>query len=182
MKLAAWAVCLGLGVVALPAQAFERQWHLGIGVGVGVLPDVSGAGAPFGESFGPPVLGAHTAYGLSDLFDWRLELTHGLHALSPGVSERSHLVSAATGLSYKLDVIEWIPYLGVLVGYHGRLGGPDLPGADEGRHDLGASLLLGLDHAISRDLVIGVQLRYSRTLDELDTVTGFLRVEHTWGF
>ncbi len=182
MKWAAWAVCVGLGVAASDAQAFERQWHLGVGLGVGQLPDVSGSGAPFGESLGPPVVGAHTAYGLSDIFDWRLELTWGLHALHPEVSDRSHLVSAATGLSYKLDVIEWIPYLGALVGYHGRFAGPALPGGDEGRHDVGASLILGLDHAVSRDLVIGVQLRYSRTLSELDYFTGLLRVEHTWGF
>lgn len=189
-------VCLGalLSLVTSSSisQAFERQWHLGAGLGLGGFGRVAGSSVPFSDDgLKLPMVGAHAAYGLSDMFDARLELTWGLHSLdgSPDVVdpelEQTHVVSAATGLSYKLDVIEWIPYLGLLAGYYGYFGGPALasdglkPG---GGGDLGASLILGLDHALSRDVAVGVQLRYHRLLAGEDYFTAQLRVEHTWGF
>ena len=189
----AWVgALLALSTASPAAQAFERQWHLGGGLGLGGFGKVEGSSVPLsGEGLKLPMVGAHAGYGISDVFDVRLELTWGLHSLdgSPEVVdpelEQTHVVSAATGLAYKLDVIEWIPYLGLLVGYYGYCGGPAL-GSDGlepgGGSDLGASLILGLDHALSRDVAVGVQLRYHRLLAGEDYFTAQLRVEHTWGF
>ncbi|MCA9628938.1 MAG: outer membrane beta-barrel protein [Myxococcales bacterium] len=186
---AALMSCLGWGEAA---HAFERQWHLGAGVGVAGFPSIENSYVPLnGESLRPPAVGVYTAYGISDYFDWRLELTWGLHSLDGAPEqpiadfETTHVVSASSGLSYKLDVIDWIPYLGVMLGYYGYFGGPHLTsdGLAEGAgSDLGASLVLGLDHALNRDFAVGVQLRYDRLLSGEDYFIGQLRFEHTWGF
>ena len=184
-------LAMGVAWVA-PAQAFERQWHLGAGLGVANFPQIENSGAPFnGESLKPPAVGLYTAYGISDYFDWRLELTWGLHSLDGAPEEpvadleTTHVVSASSGLSYKLDVIDWIPYLGLMVGYYGYFGGPHLTSdglAEGGGSDAGASLILGLDHAVNRDFAVGIQLRYDRLLSGQDYFIGQLRFEHTWGF
>lgn len=129
-------LAVGLVCLASPARAFEKQWHLGGGLGVA---------APGSYDAGP-ALGVHGAYGLSDVFDLRLELQASHH-------ERSVLplwfYGARAGLAYKLDVIEWIPYAGISAGGFviTRGGGPLL------RPSVGA--LAGLDYAVSRHFGVG---------------------------
>ncbi len=74
MRRAAFVLGVGLSLAlsAAPrsADAFEREWHLGVGGGVA-------SGTELGMS---PALSAYAAYGLSDVFDARLELTaRGFH-------------------------------------------------------------------------------------------------------
>jgi len=47
------------------ARAFEREWHVGGGVGITAYPHHYSAG---------PSLGLNAAYGISDVFDLKLEL------------------------------------------------------------------------------------------------------------
>ena len=81
------------------ARAFERQWHVGGGLG---------AASESGRYDERLVLGLHGAYGISDVFDARLEL-QGSHD-DFGIPEWLYLARA--GLAYKLDVLQWIPYVG----------------------------------------------------------------------
>lgn len=120
------------------ASAFERQWHVGGGVG---LATESG-----GYDIGP-VLGVHGAYGISDVFDVRLELQASRNDLA-GFPVWFYATRA--GLAYKLDVLQWIPY-----------GGPSA-GAffvtwSDGtllRPCVGA--FVGLDYAVSEHVGIGL--------------------------
>src|SRR3954470_12003559 len=78
------------------ARAFEREWHVGGGVGFTAYPSYYGLG---------PSLGLHAAYGLSDVFDLKLELlgaSHSYQANAASPSERGASYSAVAGLSYKL--------------------------------------------------------------------------------
>src|SRR5689334_12592778 len=104
---AAAASCLAF---AAPAAAFEREWHVGGKLGGAAL-----KGAPLG-----PAVNVHGAYGLSDMFDAVLEVTASRHGWSNGTD----VFSAAAGLAYKIDVLQWTPYLGLLGGYYHYAGKP----------------------------------------------------------
>ncbi len=57
------------------ARAFERERHVGGGVGITAYPHYYGAG---------PSLGLHAGYGISDVFDLKLELLGSSHSYSAG--------------------------------------------------------------------------------------------------
>jgi hypothetical protein len=169
-------VVLGIGLESGRAFAFEGQWHLGGGVGAGWFADS-------GTSPGP-VLGLHAAYGLSDTFDAKLE---GLGALHQHDDQRLGLLGVSAGLSYKIDVIQWIPYVGVQVGYY-RLTGAVRPGGLNG-HEIGMSVDLGMDYAPIRSFAAGLALRYHgflsdplASLGDAPYLSALLRAEFRWGW
>jgi hypothetical protein len=175
-SLAAAATLLPLMLGSGPVNAFERQWHVGGAVGAGFFSDP--------ETKAGPLVGLYGAYGLSDMFDAKLELNGATHGHTDG---RVNLVSVSAGLAYKVDIIEWIPYFGAQVGYY-YLSGDVLPG-ELGNHEVGLSLELGLDYALSRATAAGVGLRYHGFLhDPMSSLAdapywgGLLRLEHRWGW
>ena len=174
MKLAVllgFGMACGLVCAATPAHAFEREWHLGGGVGVS-----SGNGLKMS-----PALSAYAAYGLSDVFDARVELTaRGYHL---GASENPNAFSAMAGVVYKLDVLSWVPWAGVYAGY---LGFGDVPraGSSFRQHDVALGLGAGLDYAFSRNFGLGVTLRMDQALVHTAATTfdALLRAEYRWGW
>lgn len=165
-----WALALASGaLLARPAHAFERQWRVGAGVGI-----ASASGASFG-----PAVGAHAAYGVSDVFDLHLELTGSSHWPSAG-APRDFAVGAL-GVAYKLDVLEWIPY--ALVGAGGAV--EQRAGELEARVAPALSAGGGLDYLAWRELAFGVQLRGHWLLVETESspyAVGLLRAEYRWGW
>jgi hypothetical protein len=163
----------GLATIGTPraALAFEREWHLGAGAGIS-----SGSGLSTS-----PAIGAYAAYGLSDVFDFRAELTGRGYQI--GASRDPHSLSAAAGLAYKLDVLRWVPWAGVYVGYVGFLKQPR-EGLPFARHDAAIGLGFGLDYAASRQLGLGVTLRYDDALTQAGATNfdALLRVEYRWGW
>jgi len=159
------------------ARAFEREWHVGGGVGITAYPNYYGAG---------PSLGLNAAYGISDVFDLKLELLGSSHSYSSGSSPSEHgqAYSAVAGLSYKLDILQWIPYGAALVGFQ-HIAGP-LPISEPFRRDDAiVAVVLGLDYAATRNFGLGVSLRTNfllSTLDEGEAFTTMLRAEYHWGF
>lgn len=139
---------------AARAHAYEEQWHFGGGVGAGEF--VNG-GHPMA-----PMLGVHVAYDVSDMFDFRLELGGSQHEFLPERATR--LYSASAGVVYKLDVLEWVPYAGILGGYHAFSGGPWPRHLKQ--HEFGVSIPLGLDYTLSRTFGLGVQIAYHGFLSD----------------
>ena len=175
MRLAAgvFGVGLGLGLSSISgsAQAFEREWHLGAAAGVS-----HGQGLELS-----PALGAYAAYGLSDVFDARLEVTaRGYHV---GDELNPNALSAMLGVTYKLDVLRWVPWAGVYAGYLGFLEPPSLELPFK-QHDVALGVGLGLDYGVSRNFGLGVTLRFDDALGRADTGTfdGLLRAEYRWGW
>src|SRR5436305_867791 len=83
-------------LVTRPAHAFEREWHTGAGLGVSVYPHYYRVG---------PAFGLQAAYGISDVFDLKLELLGSQHSYFAGPKSPSQWaapLSIAGGLSYKL--------------------------------------------------------------------------------
>lgn len=128
-----------------------------------------------------PAIAAYAAYGLSDVFDARLELTaRGYHL---GSAQNPNALSAMAGLAYKLDVLRWVPWAGVYAGYLNFLEAPPASVPFKQR-DVALGLGLGLDYAFSRQVAAGVTLRFDQALTRSSTNTfdALLRVEYRWGF
>jgi hypothetical protein len=183
--LLAGGVWLAVGAAASHAQAFEREWHLGAAVG-------TASGKRLSLS---PALGIYGAYGLSDVFDVRLEVT----ALGYGLAEKQdpYAISSSAGLVYKLDVLRWVPWAGVYAGYLTFLKEPrplvkdPLPGSNEpqveisyNQRDVTLGFGVGLDYAFSRNFGLGVTLRGDNSLGaaRLSTYQSLLRAEYRWGW
>ena len=147
-RLAGLSLALALSGAPRLARAYEEQWHLGGGVGAA---EFVGSDTPIA-----PMLGVHAAYDVSDMFDIRLELGAAQHEIVDG--EPTRLYSAAAGVVYKLDVLEWVPYVGILGGYYAFSGGA-WP-AHLKQRELGLSIPLGLDYTFSRTFGVGAQIRY----------------------
>jgi hypothetical protein len=158
------------------AGAFERQWHIGGGAGIAMFadPDTSAGSA----------LGVHGAYGISDVFDLKLDLLTSSHTIE---SDRMRLFAGTAGIAYKMDVVRWVPYFGIQFGYY-RLGGDQRPG-ENAIHEPGMSIDLGLDYAVKRHFGLGLQLRYHgflsdpmSSLGDAPLFTGLLRAEYRFGW
>jgi hypothetical protein len=170
------AVTLFAALVPAEAAAYERQWHAGASFGyaiVGQEEAYSGLGG-----------GLHLTYGLTDAFNAMLETDFTLH---PGGDLT--VLSAALGPAYVLDILEWVPYGGILIGAydiwrHSDCGGVDQPSCHAAH--LGFSVPLGLDYQLSRSFAIGGQVRYHFLLagegDPSSYFTAFARAEFIWGF
>jgi hypothetical protein len=164
---------LTLGLCLLsssPALAFEREWHLGAGAGVAFPP---------GEYAMGPELAVHGAYGVSDVFDIRLELAGAKHAHD--VLPDATVLSGAAGLAYKLDIIEWVPYGGVLAGY---LWSDQDPLVLDGlAPSVTLGLIVGLDYGFSRHFALGIAYREDFMLRDGSAYGSlFLRGEYRWGW
>jgi hypothetical protein len=177
--LAALAVLLE----ARDARAFEREWHVGGGIGVTTYPHYYTTG---------PALGLNGSYGISDVFDVKLELLGSLNTYTPPKSaqsrapesERAAPWSAVAGLSYKVDVLQWIPYGALLVGYQ-HIGGRLPVGEPFRRDDALAAIVLGLDYAATRSFGLGASIRSDLLLTSPERGAAFtpmLRAEYHWGF
>jgi hypothetical protein len=152
--------------VAPRAAAFEREWHVGGGLGGAVAP---------GYSFGP-ALNAYGAYGISDAFDVRLEL-------SSSILDRAATATAFYSLkavfAYKIDVIQWIPWVGVSAG---------LLGSGKGKWPFesvqpSAGLIAGLDYAWTRHFGLGLCATGDYGFNEAAVYgAGFLRAEYHFGW
>jgi hypothetical protein len=171
------AVLLATVAFTTTSHAFERQWHVGGGLGAAGI-----SGLPFKPG---PAAGLHAAYGISDVFDLHLEGSLSRHEFELDASPELFW-TANFGAVYKLDVIEWIPYGGLGFGYHAFLGSlpesvepsPETAGFD-------ASLVLGVDYALRRNFGLGFQFRQMLYLEDMSAGTfsiGLFRAEYRWGF
>lgn len=163
-----WLVLFATG----SAWGFDNQWHLGAGAGI--------AAQERDPSLGPGFV-IHGAYGLSDLFDARLELLNSWHGSSP-------MGAALLGLTYKLDVIQVIPWGGLAVG--GYFFSDALTGKGRSNFEPGAAALLGIDYAWAREwgASLALGMHFMPLIDDnrsplaLRYTTFLLRFEHRWGW
>src|SRR5262245_25828135 len=155
------------------ADAYERQWHAGVGAGYALVNVYDSTAHGFGG-------GLHLTYGLTDAFNAMLEADVTLHPSSDLV-----IAGAAVGPAYVLDVLQWVPYLGLLVGgydvwSHSDLcGTPDQPPCHAAH--LGIGVPIGLDYQITRSFAVGAQVRYTLMLfgesSPINYLTAFARAE-----
>jgi hypothetical protein len=164
---------LAVSLAAPRARAFEREWHLGGGLGLA---------AANGYQLGPAA-NLYAAYGISDVFDVRLELAASRHTLlhvpDATAPDNAFIYGGKLALAYKLDVIQWIPYLALTAGYL-RVTERVAP-FTLGQPTVG--LLAGLDYAVSRNFGLGVAGSYDYAFHPgAAYASGFLRAEYRFGF
>jgi|SRR5688572_18332095 len=164
-------VTLALWLPSPTAHAFEEQWHVGGGIGA-----VSASESRLGLG---PAVNLYGAYGLDDMFDVKLDFSASSHAfeVAGGTMERRGIYTGTLGISYKLDVIEWIPYFGVQLGWLHS----DLPeDLDMGSSGWLLGGMIGLDYAITSSWGVGVVNQYHMPLEGGGLVSLFLRTEYRW--
>ncbi len=179
----ALATAIATVLLAAPrrADAYERQWHAGIGLGYAV---VSSAGAKSGLGGG-----LHLTYGLSDTFNLLVEADFTAHPAAKGVL----VPSASAGLAYVFDVLQWVPYVGAMAGAYDlwrtdeTCGVPDANGVAAPCHQgrIGASIPFGLDYQLNRSFAVGFAGRYHVLFLGRypgSYLTTFLRAELIWGY
>lgn len=127
-----------VGLFATKALAFDHQWQVGLGASAMTFANT--------RNYWVPALSVHGTYGLSDVFDARLEMAMG--APLGSAPSGSTLEYAEGVLAYKLDVIEWVPWAGIGAGLFGATSGFQGNGRDALQP--AASLWVGLDYAFSR--------------------------------
>lgn len=134
---------------------------------------------PSGRYRSGGALSLHGAYGLSDVFDARVELRSSLHSRAGKGVGLTVLSQAAVGLAYKLDVIEWVPYFGIRAGYYQFSSQPVTPFAERGGM-IGA--FGGVDYAFSRSAGVGFELDYDTLLPDGGAFAALLHAEYRWGW
>lgn len=153
------------------ARAIEREWHLGGGAGIAV---------PSGQYALGPALEAYAAYGISDLFDVRLDLMAARHGIEQGDAVQAF--SGSLGLVYKIDVIQWVPWVGVSGGYYVATPSP-LPRAGLPEASWLGGVTAGVDYALTRSVGLGVSFREDFLFEEGANVTLlFFRGEYRFGW
>jgi outer membrane protein with beta-barrel domain len=175
------AVAIAVTSFALPVGAVEREQHAGLDAGLSMLvmkdkTDVGGA------------LGGHWAYGLSDQFNLMAEATWSLVALGERVQDvhtprtrPTNVVNLGVGMAYVFDVLQWVPYAGLLLGgdalFGGTISGTTILPA--------ATVAIGLDYRFKREWAAGIAFR-QHFFTDMDTYPSFThvfaRLEYNWGW
>ena len=175
----------GLSVSLAPprAEAYERQWHAGLGLGYAA---VSSAGVKSG--FGG---GLHLTYGLTDAFNLMLEVDLTAH---PKRDSFLLVPSASAGIGYVMDVLQWVPYIGLMGGAYDIWHQADPCDTPDPVTNLtvachaarfGASVPFGLDYQVSRSFAVGFGGRYHLLFGGSypgHYLTLFGRAEILWGY
>ncbi len=186
MQKAAWkplrsVSCALLAVGSLVcgnASAFENQWQLALSGGAATATQPA-------LGWGPSV-GLHAAYGMSDSFDAELFTQAFMlpRSTANAADWRAGLVTA--GVAYKLDVIQWVPRLGLNTGYYlanGDVSGP--PGVRLPDAGLLIGVAPGLDYAWSRSWGLGISGHFESIVAR-SVVPSLLSVqlsaEYRWGW
>jgi hypothetical protein len=179
-SLAAAAVC----VSPREARAIERQHHFGLDPSLSILKvdDKSSVSTGFG-------IGAHYTYGLSDQFNLMAELNVSRvaanqqqdHPDSPH-TRPANIAHGLVGLGYVIDVLQWVPYFGVLAGGYHLSGGT----LDSALVVFGGAAEVGLDYQLSRQWAVGVSGQQHFLLTKMSTYPSYtnviLRFEYMWGY
>ncbi len=188
MRKRAWSAFGGAAAVALAvapdAGAVEREHQLGADVGGAMLviadkstPDV-GAG-----------IGVHYSYGLSDAFNFIADGSFSLVAVGESNNGNTNtpktrpatVTTIDAGIAYVLDVLQWVPWGGILVGGY-ALDGGTISGV---KFLPGAAVAIGLDYRLSRDWAVGASVR-QHAFTDLSTypsyTQAFARIQYTWGW
>ncbi|MBZ0117054.1 MAG: hypothetical protein K8H88_08675 [Sandaracinaceae bacterium] len=137
------------------ASAYDAQWSLDLGVGWGVAPALS--------SFpnNGPATSASAGFGIGDTWALRPTLSYAVHPPFNGGDALHVLFGGVEGL-YLIDILQVVPSFGagidVLATYDGRLWGADFA----------VHLVGSLDYLVSREFVIGVDIRPYFLLTALD--------------
>ena len=176
VALPALVVGAGVFLASARAEAYEHQWHLGGNLGYAAL---FGGGTSHG--FGG---GVHAAYGLNDSFNLMAQVDVTAHPYAQWV-----VMSGGVGAGYVLDVLQWVPYVGVLAGGAGLFSSDPKCGVSLSepckQFRINLEIPFGVDYQLSRRFSVGIAGRFQLLLlgeSPWTTMGAFVRAEYTWGY
>jgi hypothetical protein len=170
------AAALAALLAAPAADAFERQWHAGAAFGYALLTD-PGTFPGFGGRL-------HAAYGVTDAFNALAEVDMATH---PG--GQYFVLGASAGSTYVVDILEWVPYIGLTVGVKDLVlaatcDGPGEPPCHDARFALG--IPFGIDYTVTRSFAVGFAGKYELLVPAAEFpgtyFTAYARAEFIWGY
>jgi hypothetical protein len=158
------------------ADAYERQWHAGASFGYAAV-----LGSPALHGFGG---GVHLTYGITDAFNLMGEFDVTYHP-----SGKALIAGGGVGAGYVVDILQWVPYVGALVGavdvanLDPACGTSTAAACNAPRLNL--ALPFGLDYQFTRSFALGVMGRFQVLLLSGSPATmmgAFAKAEYIWGF
>jgi hypothetical protein len=158
------------------AAAYERQWHAGASFGYAAV-----LGSPAFHGFGGAL---HLTYGLTDAFNLMAETSFTYHP-----SGKALIAGGGVGAAYVVDILQWVPYVGAVVGavdmanLDPACGTNGAPACHAPRVNL--AVPFGLDYQITRSFALGAMGRFQVLLASGPpsfTLGAFLKAEYIWGF
>ena len=166
------------------ASAVERQHHVGIDPSLSILKVADKSTTSVGSG-----LSVHYTYGLSDQFNLMAELNASRVAMSQDQDQPSSPRTRPTtvahglgGIGYVIDVLRWVPYVGILVGGYHLSGGT----LDANALVFGGAVQLGLNYQLTRHWAAGASGQQHFLVTQLGRypsyTTVMLRLEYMWGF
>ena len=166
------------------AQAIERQHHLGLDPSLAMLKVADKSTVSVGAG-----LGLHYTYGINDQFNFMAEMNVSRVAANQQQDDAASphtrpadVAHATAGVGYVLDVLQFVPYFGLMLGGY-RLSGGTL---DSALILPGAELAVGLDYQLTRHWAIGLAGRQHLLFTKASTypsyTTVMLRFEYMWGY
>jgi hypothetical protein len=182
--LASLALASLIGMSPRQASAIERQHHIGLDPSLSLLKVGDKSTVSVGAG-----LGLHYTYGINDQFNFMAEMNVSRVAanqeqdfVTSPHTRPADVAHASAGVGYVIDVLQFVPYVGVLLGGY-RLSGGTL---DEALLLPGASLALGLDYQLDRHWAVGIAGRQHLLFTEASTYPSYttlmLRFEYMWGY
>ena len=172
------AVFAACAFIADDACAAENVKRIGI---AGGFAGVAGSEGNF-SGYGGAVLGSHA---LTDAWALAGNVTATSNKIVAN-GGRSHVLSEAVGLNYSLDVLQIVPYFGFYAAVY-EIGG----GGAKSQVKLGMQLALGLDYILTREWIVGIDLRahalpadFARSPEDPTPfyATTFVTAEYAWGW
>ena len=164
---------IALTASSATSHGYEQQWRLGPDFGFCTLSlpeaNVDGFAA-----------GVHATYGINDTFNLRAQADLASFAL-PAPSTSALIYGGLLGAEYVVDILDWIPYAGVVLG----------PSVMAIRHDktvtqLAAEIPFGMGYQLGRNWAVAVEGRYRMLFGGVAESPGsmftlFARVEYVMG-
>jgi hypothetical protein len=139
LTLASWVAS------SAPVQAYEDQGTLGLEAGYGVVVITDTTLPQHGALFG-----LELSIGLGDQFAVRAHADYGFH---PGETDDMHVGLFGVEGLYLVDIVRVVPYFGI------GIDGIATFYQDEGGLELGFHVIVGLEYLLSRDWLIGLDVR-----------------------
>lgn len=167
------------------ASAYEHQWQAGLSAGYTHF--INGGGTAITPASYPGFgTSLSLTYGVNDSLNI---IGHADTSVHPGAAPVL-IYGGGVGIAYVLDVLRWVPWIGVTVGGYGVSAlepcmRTDAAPCTTGRFALSAPF--GLDYQINRKFSIGAGGRYGVLLfgnnNDVDhTISGFVRAQYIWGY
>lgn len=179
-----FAAAFAIALPAREASAVEHQHHLGLDPSLAMLKIDDKETLSVGAG-----LGVHYTYGINDQFNFMVNLSSSIVAAEEKVetpetprTRPTEVDNALVGVGYVIDILQWVPYFGVMAGGY-RLAGGTL---EKNLLVGGVAVELGLDYQLSRHWAIGVAGQQHMLVTKMSTYPSFTRLmlhlEYMWGF